>query len=219
VQWSRTGRDLAGLVDEVVAAATAAGSTRLRWWITDRTIPRDTPETLKARGFERVETVEVLALALGDPRAASVAVPEGVDVAEVRDLDTLRLAARLGAEVFDWPPPSDAEVEEELGQILADHGGAWQARRYLALVDGRPAATAGATVDGDALRLWGGATVPELRGRGAYRALVARRLADGAGTAATFALVKAVDDTSSPILRRLGFEVFGVEHCYQRALT
>jgi hypothetical protein len=217
VQWSHTTRDLDDVIDEAVAAARDAGSRRLRWWITDRTVPVDTAEALQARGFDHVETVEVLALPLHDPRRA-VPVPEGVEVVEVVDRDTLVLAARLGAEVFAWPEPTDAEIDEELAQIRGEAGAAHRSHRYLALVDGQPAATAGYTLDGDALRLWGGSTRPELRGRGAYRALVARRLADGLATGADFAVVKAVDDTSSPILRRLGFEVYGAERCYQLTL-
>ncbi len=87
-------------------------------------------------------------------------------------------------------------------------------RSYLALVDGAPVAHAGSTVDGDALRLWDGAVVPAYRGRGAYRALVARRLRDARSTSADFALVKAVDDTSAPILKRLGFIRYGEQDCW-----
>lgn len=218
VQWSHTTRDLDEVIDEAVAAARDAGARRVRWWITDRTVPVDTADALRARGFDHVETVEVLALPLHDPRR-SVPAPEDVEVVEVVDRDTLVLAARLGAEVFDWPEATDAEIDEELAQIRGDEGAAYRSYRYLALVDGQPAATAGATVDGDALRLWGGSTRPELRGRGAYRALVARRLDDGLASGADFVVVKAVDDTSSPILRRLGFEVYGAERCFQLTLA
>jgi hypothetical protein len=219
VQWSRTRRDVAAVAAEVVAAARDAGATRVRWWVTDRTEPADTADRLRTLGFEHVETVEVLARPLTGDAFDHGEVSDGVEVVEVRDEETLRTASRLGADVFDWPPPTEAELAEELAQIRAAAGDAWQARRYLALVDGSPAATAGATVDGDALRLWGGSTLPALRRRGAYRALVARRLADAGSTGARFAIVKAVDDTSSPILRRLGFVAYGAEHCLQHRLT
>jgi GNAT superfamily N-acetyltransferase len=50
--------------------------------------------------------------------------------------------------------------------------------------------------------------VPAFRGRGIYRALVRARLAHAAAEGATLALVHA-EPTSSPILQRLGFRVFG----------
>ena len=87
-------------------------------------------------------------------------------------------------------------------------------RCYVAYVDGEPVGSAGGTVDGDALRFWEGSVLPAHRGRGVYRALVARRLLDARATTADFALVKAVDDTSAPILKRLGFTPYGEQRCW-----
>jgi ribosomal protein S18 acetylase RimI-like enzyme len=52
--------------------------------------------------------------------------------------------------------------------------------------------------------LWGGATLPEWRGRGIYRALVARRAQLALGRGVRYLQVDASND-SAPILRRLGF--------------
>ena len=52
--------------------------------------------------------------------------------------------------------------------------------------------------------LWGGATRPEWRGKGIYRALVARRARFAVSTGARYLQVDASDD-SAPILQRLGF--------------
>ena len=52
--------------------------------------------------------------------------------------------------------------------------------------------------------LWGGATRPAWRGRGIYRALVARRAQFAAARDVRFLQVDASDD-SRPILERLGF--------------
>lgn len=51
---------------------------------------------------------------------------------------------------------------------------------------------------------WGGSTLPEWRGRGIYRALVARRVAEAAERGFRWAYVDASPD-SRPILERLGF--------------
>jgi len=52
--------------------------------------------------------------------------------------------------------------------------------------------------------LWGGATLPAWRGRGIYRALVARRAELAAARDVRYLQVDASDD-SRPILERLGF--------------
>ncbi len=71
-----------------------------------------------------------------------------------------------------------------------------------------PAGAGGYTLAGEVARLWGAGVVPTFRGRGVYRALVRARLAQAAGRGATLALVHA-EPTSSPILQRLGFRVYG----------
>ena len=71
-----------------------------------------------------------------------------------------------------------------------------------------PAGAGGYTLAGPVARLWGAAVVPAFRGRGIYRALVRARLAEAAPRGAALALVHA-EPTSSPILRRLGFGVYG----------
>jgi GNAT superfamily N-acetyltransferase len=52
-------------------------------------------------------------------------------------------------------------------------------------------------------------TLPEYRGRGVYRTMVAHRLAVARATGCTGAVVQAVTDTSAPVLTRLGFEAVG----------
>jgi GNAT superfamily N-acetyltransferase len=53
--------------------------------------------------------------------------------------------------------------------------------------------------------LWGGSTLPGWRGRGIYRALVARRAQLAVARGVTYLQVDASAD-SSPILRRLGLQ-------------
>ena len=85
----------------------------------------------------------------------------------------------------------------------------------MAYVDGEAAGCGGlALVDGVA-RLWGGVVVPAARGTGIYRAVLAARMAYAVDHGATMALVKGKVDTSGPILRRAGFDVFGQELVYR----
>jgi|SRR5882672_814157 len=80
-------------------------------------------------------------------------------------------------------------------------GGQW-----LAYVDGRPVAWAGAVAGPRGLYLSGGATLPEARGHGCYRALVRARW-DDAVRRGTPALAVGAQETSRPILERCGFDV------------
>ena len=75
-------------------------------------------------------------------------------------------------------------------------------RTFMAFVDGEPAA---ATFLPEVVVMNGGATVEHLRGRGAYRALVAARFAEGVRRG-TPALLTQAGAMSRPILARLGFE-------------
>ena len=213
VQWSATGRPVAEVLEEVLAHAREAGRPSLRWWVDERTRPGDTEEQLHALGLRMVERLEVLAL----PVDTELPVPDDVRVVSVTDRAGLELAARIQAEVFDMSPLSDAHLDDLLRSVTLPESERL-VRCYVAYVDGEPVGSGGGTVDGDALRFWDGSVLPGHRGRGAYRALVARRLVDARSTTADFALVKAVDDTSAPILKRLGFTPYGEQRCWSVAL-
>ena len=75
---------------------------------------------------------------------------------------------------------------------------------YLAFADGKPVARASAAFGERGATLFGGSTLPEARGRGAYRALVAARW-DDAVERGTPILVTQAGPMSRPILGRLGF--------------
>ena len=75
---------------------------------------------------------------------------------------------------------------------------------YLAYVDGRPVARGSAAFGERGATLFGGSTLPEARGLGAYRALVAARWEDAVARG-TPVLVTQAGPMSRPILARLGF--------------
>ncbi len=209
VQWSRTARPLRDVLGEVLDHARAAGRHTLRWWVDERTVPDDTDVQLSRLGLREVERLVVLAL----PVDAELDVPGDVEVVQVTDRAGLELAGRIQAEVFDMSPPTAAQVEDMLAAVSLPEPERL-VRCYVAWIDGVPVASGGSTVDGDSLRFWDGSVLPDHRGRGAYRALVARRIRDARPTTADFALVKAVDDTSAPILTGLGFTPHGEQRCF-----
>ena len=103
--------------------------------------------------------------------------PETLEALRRERLDYLRFPGRRG------------------GTLLARVGGV-----LVGLASWRDSA------DGRAVYLTGAATLPKDRGRGVYAALLARRLRDARERGAEIATVQANPDTSSPILRRRGFE-------------
>jgi GNAT superfamily N-acetyltransferase len=224
VQWSRTDRPFEVLLAETVALAEAAGRPSLRWWTRPGTQPADTPDRLMASGFEPTETLDVLALDLTEPdppgaSADRLAVPPAVQVRPVVDEEGLRVAGRLAAEVFDEPEPTAAQLADEAGTLARFRpGDRWLTRRWLAWLDGRPVGRAGATMLGDLARLWGGAVTEDARGQGVYRALLHARCVAALDARAQAVLVKGRVQTSAPVLRRAGFQVFGRERCFELRL-
>ena len=76
---------------------------------------------------------------------------------------------------------------------------------FLAFVDGEPVAAGYASYTPLGLILFGGATLPSARGRGAYRALVSARAREAAARG-TPVVVTHAGRMSRPILERLGFQ-------------
>jgi len=220
VQWSRTGRHLADVVDEVLDRARAAGHPVVRWWVKGTTEPPDTGATLESLGFELVETVDVLALDLAAGEVgARLAVPDDVSVVVADDEDRLRTAGEIRARTVGPPAPTPAQLAHALSLAReARRTGRWSEREWLVHVDDEPVGQAGGTLVGDVVRLWGGGVLPAARGRGAYRALLAARCREAQAAGAQLALVKGRVDTSAPILLRAGFTKYGQERRFQRAV-
>ena len=219
VQWSQTDRPVDDLIDELLARVARDSRPQLRWWVSDATSPADTEAALARRGFLQVETVEVLARELtgaGEGAVPDLDLPDDVKIVPVVDEPTLRAAAALDAAVFDWAPMTEAQAQAELDEIergLAT--GHWRVLRFVATLDGEPIGTAGSTLAGPAVRLWGACVLPAARGRGAYRALLAARLRWALEEGASMALVKGRTVTSAPVLRRAGFAAYGTERCWE----
>jgi GNAT superfamily N-acetyltransferase len=150
------------------------------------------------------------------PRARIVWVTDGSQEAELRALGCRDqdppLTSRITALATETAPPQVDGVEirrsdPEIARDIAARG--WGqpvdvSDGWLAYVDGEPVAYAGAIAGPRGLFLTGGVTVPEARGRGAYRALVRARW-DEAVRLGTPALVVHAEDASRRVLERIGF--------------
>ena len=123
----------------------------------------------------------------------------------------------IGADVFGDSMPPEAEIAAEVGRAQTDsESGSGSVVAYL---DGVPVGCGGLSLVDGVARLWGGAVRDEARGRGAYRAVLGARLRRGVERGATMALVKGRIQTSGPILRRAGFDVYGEERSYRVPLS
>ncbi|HYL39820.1 MAG TPA: hypothetical protein VET90_00775 [Candidatus Binatus sp.] len=174
--------------------------------------PSTSPATLEARlrehgAHEDEAEPEHTAMVLDRPPAP---VP-GVEVRVVDRFDDFVTSAELLASGFggSFTDTERAAMRAQLPQRYEAYRAAGVAQRYLAVVDGRAVAvgTAVRTSVG-VVALGGGATLPEARGRGAYRALVRARW-DDAVAAGTPVLVTQASGLSRPILERLGFRAVG----------
>ena len=111
---------------------------------------------------------------------------------------------------FGGRRPAIVSRQHRLGIEVFERG--WGTQRpqarldgeWLAYVDGEPVAWAGALACEHGLFLTGGVTLPEARGRGAYRALVRARW-DDAVRRGTPGLVVHAEEPSRRVLERIGF--------------
>lgn len=168
------------------------GRTGCSWEVGTHATPGDLVDRLHALGLvDDDPTALAVGMVLTEPPAQ--AKPE----LEVRraETDADRLAAaRIAAIAFGGPVPTEAPPPTDDPDNVV----------YVAYLDGEPVARGSASFSEHAATLFGGSTLPEARGRGAYRALVAARWAD-AVERGTPALVTQASPMSRPILASLGF--------------
>jgi len=174
----------------------------VEWKTYDYDEPADLPARLRAAGFVPEDT-ETVVVALAADIAAEPVLPPGVVLRQVTaDADMRRIAAmesRVWGEDRSW---TGEHLIRELGGsapgdlivLAAEAGPEVVSAGWLRFQPGTQFAG-----------LWGGATLSEWRGRGIYRALVARRAQLAAARGFRYLQVDASSD-SAPILRRLGFQ-------------
>ena len=180
----------------------AARGEAVGWPIGAHDQPADLTERLRAAGFVPEETDTVL-IGLTTELATDPALPHGVVLRWVTaDADMRRIAAMQSA-VWgqDWNWLGEhligqiAAAPDDIAVVAAEAGGDVVCAGWLTFFE--PGA-------GGFARLLGGSTLPQWRGRGIYRALVAARAQRAAARGVEYLQVEASDD-SAPILRRLGF--------------
>lgn len=188
-------------VAEVRAIFRARGRKEITWEVGPSSTPADLYERLAALGMVPDDEPEAAGMVLSRPPPETRA---DVTVAPVTDLAGFHAHMVILRRCFGGGAPDPTE-EEAAREYERRRGREDHLRRFLALADGKPVAASDAILVDDAVVLCGGATLPEARGRGAYRALVAARW-QAAVERGTPVLVVQAGKMSRPILERLGFE-------------
>ncbi|CAN5351378.1 GNAT family N-acetyltransferase [soil metagenome] len=178
----------------------AALGKQVEWKTYGYDQPDDLTARLEAAGFEpeERETVVVGSVAALSDLAGSV---PGVTIRETTDLSDFAAIGALNSEVWG----------HDLSWLVGDLSeriqlGPDRFRVFVAEADGHMVSAAWLVMRPgiEFASLWGGTTLEKYRGRGIYRALVARR-ADVARAAGYSYLQVDASDMSRPILERLGF--------------
>lgn len=184
------------------------------WWngLSSQTAPHGLERELRDRGAQLAEELAVLALDLTAPRP-DLEPPTDVELVHPHEVKHLIDKHAIHDEAFGSAPARAESFEERLEEEM-------RRRReglgdsVVVYLDGEAASFGGVGYEDGVARLWGGSTRASMRGRGAYRASLDARLRAATEAGCTIALVKGRVGTSAPILRRAGFEQFGVERVY-----
>jgi GNAT superfamily N-acetyltransferase len=199
IAWSDLGRLPPVEIDAIIASERlrfARSRRPLEWKAYAHDRPHDLVARLASAGFVPgdPETLLAVDLAVGVPEAPG-------EVTIRRGAEALDAAGEVYQRV--WPE----QTAEVLARLRRTFERAPAAQDLVVVeLDGAPASAGWTTYSTGSpfACLWGGATVPEARGRGLYRAVVAARLAEARARGAALAAVDA-GPMSRPILERFGF--------------
>ncbi|WP_430625726.1 GNAT family N-acetyltransferase [Streptomyces sp. NBC_01264] len=213
VLWSDLDEHTAdAAISEQVAFFTALAargeipSAEFEWKLYGHDRPADLGDRLRAAGFVAEPEETLLVARVEELAALSVEPPEGITLRVVTDEAGVELMMEAHRRAFGSDRP---RIRDLMLNLLRNEPDTIEA--VVAMAGDTPVSAArmemrpGSPFAG----LWGGGTVPEWRGRGIYRLLVAHRARVAADRGIRYLQVDASQD-SRPILERLGFGVLGV---------
>jgi len=205
VQRQRMRADEVGdVLEEVRTLLRSRGRHKTQWEVGSAAEPPGLVELLLERGLAHDKDPYAVALVL----TREPPLPQsGLVARRVETFDEFVAACEVQWEAFEASPEEVAEARALLEER-------WRESVYLrhaVWLDGRLVCTGTAAPTAHGLLLYGGATLPAARSRGAYRALLRARW-DEAIARDTPALITQGGSMSRPILERLGFEPVGHVH-------
>ena len=193
---------LPALVDEVVGSHVGGSTFQLADTIDLAPIGRVLEQASYGRPLEHVASM--IDVADYQPRASTE-----LHVKQVATLGQLRDTMTVADDAFGKQvPPSDEVLAEMLRQCT---GEAPRTLRFVAYDDESPVSFGAVTLYPDlgVGLMWGGSTITSARGRGAYSATVAARIAGAASAGIHSVGLYAQIDTSAPIVAQQGFRDIG----------
>ena len=187
--------DVAAVVTEVRVLLRAHGRTSATWEVGPSAQPDDLADRLMALGMtpDQPEPITTGMVLVGAPPSPA---PSRVTVRQVESAEDFRASSALFNSCFG----QEGEPEDDFARYHDCN--TWL--RFLAWTEGRAVAAADTTLTPTGVVLTGGATLPQARGQGAYRALVWARWQLALARGTPFLITQA-SSMSRPILARLGF--------------
>ncbi|MEU6387704.1 GNAT family N-acetyltransferase [Streptomyces sp. NPDC046939] len=209
VLWSDLDTEGADAAIRAQAAFYRALGVEAEWKAYGHDRPGDLGARLTAAGFVAEET-ETLLVAETAGLALDVSPPEGIELLPVTEEAHIELVERVHARAFD---NGRSSIGHQVRLQLAHDPGTVPA--VVALHGAEPVSAARLELHAgtDFASLWGGGTVPQWRGRGVYRSLVAFRARIATERGFPYVHVDATS-YSRPILERLGFVALGTTTPY-----
>jgi GNAT superfamily N-acetyltransferase len=170
------------------------------WEIGTHATPAGLTDQLLGLGLEPFDEPFAVGMVLDEEPPAG---PPEIVVRRVSTAEEMAAAHRIARISFGHDDPDAVSLEEAARDLERERDkDSWAS--FLAFVEGEPVAQAQATFTAHGAVMNGGSTLPEARGRGAYRALVRARW-DEARQRGTPSLITQAGGMSRPILERLGF--------------
>ncbi|MBG6095943.1 GNAT family N-acetyltransferase [Nocardioides luteus] len=208
------GADEAG-IEALVAAAVAhfeADPTieEVEWKTRGHDVAPGLHETLLRHGFEPEEPESIM---IGEARllAVDVPLPDGIVLRPITSAEDVRAAGIMQDGVFG-SPTSAGRLDDVVRRIAAGECEMWVAEADGEIVSaGRIDPVPSTEFAG----IWGGATLPEWRGRGIYRALTAARARTAIARGKRY-IHSDSTEFSRPILERSGLVKVGTTTPYVR---
>jgi hypothetical protein len=191
-------------LEEVRSLLRVRGRDTTQWEVGSSAEPPDLVERLLERGLIPDKDPYAVALVLTKEPPAP---PPEIVARRVETFDEYAAANAVQWEAFEASEDDIAEARERLTERWSETVNVMHA----AWLDGELVAAGTAAQTERGLLLYGGATLPRARGRGAYRAVLHARWEEAVRNG-TPALITQGGSMSRPILERLGFERVGEVH-------
>ncbi len=205
VQRQRLAADeIDATLEEVRGLLRARGRDSTQWEVGSKAEPADLVDQLLARGLvPDKEPVAVALVLTSEPPLP----PDGLTWRRIETFEEYAAANAVQWAAF-------GSTDDEIAEARAELRDRWRETVNLmhgVWLDGEMVAAGTAAPTSHGLLLYGGATLPRARGRGAYRALLRARWEE-ARQNGTPTLFTQGGSMSRPILERVGFERVGEVH-------